>query len=236
MENFETKGIEGRETKQSETQMSKFWADIEKRAEDFRKPTAEDRIKDWWSRLDVADNKRSAIVDEGDGTEKVEKTEYPSTYEERMRQTPREGDRGHWTGERGETEYIPTDEEIKALLEKYKSSSIDYKDGIPDFSNCAEATVEIENMTDNREKPGGNYEQADQKLADKWNEEGKDGRTDWTARDIAYYRRQNGLTWHERNDMKTCDLIPTKINDYFGHLGGVAECKKMNAKEDQFDA
>ena len=23
--------------------------------------------------------------------------------------------------------------------------------------------------------------------------------------------------------MKTCDLIPTKINSYFGHLGGVGE-------------
>ena len=31
--------------------------------------------------------------------------------------------------------------------------------------------------------------------------------------------------------MKTCDLIPTEVNDYFGHLGGVAECKKRDTGE-----
>ena len=32
--------------------------------------------------------------------------------------------------------------------------------------------------------------------------------------------------------MKTCDLVPTEVNDYFGHLGGVAECKKRDAAQD----
>ena len=26
--------------------------------------------------------------------------------------------------------------------------------------------------------------------------------------------------------MKTCQLVPTEINDYFGHLGGVGECNR----------
>ena len=45
------------------------------------------------------------------------------------------------------------------------------------------------------------------------------------------WREENGYSWHERNDMKTCDLVPTKVNDYFGHLGGVAECKKRDAAQ-----
>ena len=40
------------------------------------------------------------------------------------------------------------------------------------------------------------------------------------------WRKENGYTWHERNDMVICDLVPTKINRFFGHLGGVSECKK----------
>ena len=37
------------------------------------------------------------------------------------------------------------------------------------------------------------------------------------------------------NDMKTCDLIPQKINDYFGHLGGVSECRKCEQMTDGGD-
>jgi hypothetical protein len=31
--------------------------------------------------------------------------------------------------------------------------------------------------------------------------------------------------------MKTCDLIPTEVNDYYGHLGGVAERKKRDTAQ-----
>lgn len=41
--------------------------------------------------------------------------------------------------------------------------------------------------------------------------------------DVAKYRNRNGLTWHELNDVKTLQLVPTEINDTFGHLGGVGE-------------
>jgi hypothetical protein len=156
------------------------------------------------------------------------------------RQTPKEtSDRGEWTGERGESKYIPSDEEIKAILAEHDLDGIEYQDGIPDFSEVAEATVEIDNMSENRHNTpdgqAGNFEQCDQKCAEQWNKEGKDGKTDWTARDVADWRREIGYSWHERNDMKTCDLVPTAINDYFGHLGGVGECKRANAKESEFD-
>ena len=162
-------------------------------------------------------------------------TTYLSSYEERIQQTPREGERGEWEGIRGESKYIPLDEKIKELLSKYGMDGVDYRDGIPDFSKCSEATVEIDNMSEKRTGPCGNFEQCDQKCAERWNEEGKDGKTDWTARDVANWRRENGYSWHECNDRKTCQLVPTEINDYFGHFGGVGECKKANAQEDEFD-
>jgi len=160
--------------------------------------------------------------------------DYYSTYEERMNQTPtdKNNERGHWEGERGESKYIPTNEEIKEILAKYGLDGIEYTDAIPDFSECSESTVEIDEMSDNRD---ANFRQADQKCAEQWNKEARDGKTDWTARDVANWRRENGYSWHECNDRKTCQLIPTEINDYFGHFGGVGECKKANSQEDGFD-
>lgn len=43
------------------------------------------------------------------------------------------------------------------------------------------------------------------------------------AGDIADYREEYKLTWHELNDVKTMQLVPSEINGKFGHLGGVGE-------------
>lgn len=153
--------------------------------------------------------------------------DYYSTYEERIKQTPaEESDRGEWSGERGESDYTPLDEEVKDILDKYDKENITYEDAIPDFSEVAEATVEIDNMTEDRAE---NFHQCDEKCAEQWNKEARDGKTDWAARDVKEWRQANGYSWHERNDMKTCDLVPTQVNAYFGHLGGVSECKKRDA-------
>lgn len=154
--------------------------------------------------------------------------QYYSIYEERLKQTPREDSgRGKWSGERGESDFNPMDKEVRDILSRYDKDNITYAEAIPDFSEVAEATVEIENMTGDRAE---NFRQCDEKCVGQWNKEGRDGRTDWTARDVKEWRQGNGYSWHERNDMKTCDLIPTKVNDYFGHLGGVAECKKRDVE------
>ena len=167
-----------------------------------------------------------------DSGENFEESEFLSTYKERLDRTPKEGERGIWTGERGESPYIPSDQEMKDILDQYGLDEIVYNDAVPDFSGCSESTVEIDNMTEQRGGKGGNFEQCDQKCAEQWNTEARDGKTDWTARDVADWRVKNKYSWHERNDMKTCDLIPTKVNDYFGHLGGVSECKKCTGVKD----
>lgn len=180
---------------------------------------------------DIADNdiSESNVHAETDNSEKEDvENPYYSTYEERMKQTPREdSDRGEWTEERGESDFIPNDGEVRDILEQHDKESISYKDAIPDFSEVAASTVEIDDMTDNR---ADNFRQCDENCAEQWNKEGRDGRADWSPRDVKEWRQENGYSWHERNDMKTCDLVPTKVNDYFGHLGGVSECRKRDAE------
>ncbi len=46
-----------------------------------------------------------------------------------------------------------------------------------------------------------------------------------TKADIRNYRKDNGLTWHELNDMTTMQLVPTDVNAKFGNLGGVSEVR-----------
>lgn len=174
-------------------------------------------------------------VDAGGNVETLEEG-YKSSYKERYDQTPVEGERGSWTGDRAESCYKPNTETEKGAkvaekLSEYGLDGIEYEDAVPNFDNCAEESVEID-MTENRysnvsEGIVGNFEKADTECAKKWNAEGKDGKTDWTARDVADYRRDHNMTWHECADRKTCQMVSRDIHDYFGHSGGVCECKKV---------
>lgn len=157
---------------------------------------------------------------------------------------PKDGYRGNWEGEPGDSKYRPDEnneggppsgrDAMDALSAKEKDG-IEYHDGEPDFSEVAEATVEIEGMSELRYGPDGNFAKADQKLAEQYNDERHEGRNDWTARDIKNFRQYNLLTWHERQDCKSMDLLNRDIHQYFTHAGGVAVCKARNNSEVKFD-
>lgn len=164
---------------------------------------------------------------------------YYSEYDDRIKRTPLDGDRGNWEGQRGESKYVPSEntekgKDVKQLLTEKGVDGIEYKNGEPDFSSMSESTVKIEGMTGDCQK---NFPQADIKCAEQWNAEGRDGRTDWTAADVRDWRRENEYSWHERSDTETMDLVPTEINLYFGHLGGCSECRIRDSKDkgDGFD-
>ena len=165
---------------------------------------------------------------------------YQSSYEERFNRTPVNGERGSWTGDRAESGYRPNAETEKGAkaaekLSTYELEEIEYEDALPNFDKCTEESVEID-MTENRisnRSNGiiGNFEKADTECARKWNADGKDGKTNWTARDVEKYRRDHNMTWHECPDRKTCQMISRDIHDYYGHSGGVFECKKITGHD-----
>jgi len=144
---------------------------------------------------------------------------------------PKEG--GEWIGDVGNSEWKPNPEEIpkrppgnedtwEEILDKYDIEGIEFKDGEPDFSVISEGTVEIEDFSTDRNV---NFTQADEKLADKWTEEGKDGK-EWTPQDIRDYRKEHNLSWHERSDMKTLDLVPQEVHGNIPHSGGISVAKR----------
>jgi NAD+--asparagine ADP-ribosyltransferase len=165
-------------------------------------------------RLDVSNNK-----------------EYPSSLEERKNCACLTN--GKWEGDIGNSLCIANHQEIINSQKEFGIRGINYKNGIPDFSPISIAEVKIPDMSEIRHR---NFSQADSLLAAQWNKDMKDGKSDWIKKDIKEYRHNNHYSWHECNDMKTCQLVKTDIHLEYKHLGGVSECKKYyGGLEGEFD-
>lgn len=150
-------------------------------------------------------------------------------YDDRVKQTNLDGSegglRGNWDGERGDSKFMPSYKYMREALSEYGLNGIDYIKGEADFSPIAKESVRIDNMTSERLGIGRNFDQAYNKLAEQFNSIAKDGNCNWDARAVEEYADRNELTWHEKCDCRTMELVPTKIHKYFHHSGGCAECK-----------
>ena len=127
-------------------------------------------------------------------------------------------------GERGDSlalpdSTMPPGPAAKEWLDTHGLRGIEYKSGFPCFSGIAAESVTIPNMTADRPS---NFKQAYQATAEKWNREAKDGRTDWKASEVKQWAKDNDLTIHEKEDLKTCEFVPTAVHAHFKHLGGVS--------------
>lgn len=155
-----------------------------------------------------------------------------SSSSKRFDQTPVDDEWGHWSGDRGESEYIyDRSKTIRISEDRYVTveagTKVTYHNCVPDFSPYQEAQVTIPSMTNSRLH---NFNQANKALAELWTKNQYNGRS-WTARQVEAYRTSNGLTWHEMNNMESMQLVPTEVNAGFGHLGGVAEYNAMVGQE-----
>lgn len=129
-------------------------------------------------------------------------------------------------GERGESKWVPDRDYVPnksnsnpnhltwgQILDKYGIDGIRYINGEPQFDKLIKDEVTIDNFTADR---FDNFDQADQKLADKLGVE-KDVVTNW--------RESNKYTWHECRDMQTMQLVPRIVHSNVSHRGGVSEAK-----------
>lgn len=183
-----------------------------------------EKAKEFWS--EFFDKTVERVSDKLDGKEFG--TNYHAERHMIMHTPVEDSVKGYWTGERGNSKFIPNENteagmRAKVKLAEYGLNGIRYKNGEADFSRCSEATVVIDHMRSNRDD---NFDQADVKCAEKWNLESREGRNDWTARDVYEWRHKNKYSWHERCDTKSMDLVSRDIhNSTFSHSGGVSECK-----------
>lgn len=155
--------------------------------------------------------------------------------EERIKQTPNTD--GVWKniigleGQRGTGKFYPTDEERIELLAKYSVDHVNYgMNAEPDFTPFAQAQVKISNMEGGTaQSRAHNFANANRKMVN----------TEWarqrglkTQTDIQRYMTDNDLTWHEKSDGVTMQMVPSEINRSFGHVGGVSTISHMESDEE----
>ena len=69
-------------------------------------------------------------------------------YQNRLKQVPKDGDKGHWTGDPGESDFVLKDP--IELSDGTKITKVTYQNAVPDFSPYQIAQVKIPNMTSKR--------------------------------------------------------------------------------------
>lgn len=133
---------------------------------------------------------------------------------------------GEWDGEIGNSKWKPNPDSIpkkmnpenepwKKIFDRYGIDSIEFKDGYPDFSEIAKGEVQIEDFTEDRSI---NFDQADEKLAKEWG---------CSPEEVEKWRKENKYTWHECEDCKTMQLVPSEVHGNIPHSGGISEYKKL---------
>lgn len=113
----------------------------------------------------------------------------PSLREEiRIKRTPKNNPlRGYWTGERGSSTYIPTNnqDEIIKILNVHNLCGIKYEKGIIDLNPCSIPTVSLDKMYIIRYK---NFKICNMLCANLWNNTLFLSKQDWTNKEVEYYR------------------------------------------------
>jgi len=169
-----------------------------------------------------------------------DQTEFNSEYQDRISQTPAEKNRVvEFEGTRGESKCKlkpPPDSEVQKIFDNAGIDGIEYKNAVPDFSPTSKLELDGIDMTNGRTGRNGSYSQANRKFVQMLNESPdlakefgitpKNG-VSFKTSDVKRYMRSNNLTWHELNNLTTVQMVPTKINSIFGHLGGISEASLL---------
>lgn len=139
---------------------------------------------------------------------------------------------GEWSGEVGNSDWKPNRDDVPnsanedgrtwgEILDKYGIDGVPFKDGEPDFSEISKGTVEIDDFCTKRFGAGGNFNQADQKLAEQ---------RGCTVEEVQKWRAEHDYTWHEKQDCKTMQKVPRDVHHNVPHTGGISILKNKQAE------
>lgn len=161
---------------------------------------------------------------------------------------------GHWTGEKGNSRFIPTKEGTYQKIDndsRYKDKDadknytdklfakygiykkgIEYKNGEPNFDKVSNFTTKIPQeflgkMTGNF---NANVPIMHEVLAEAMNRQKFLGRNDWTPKKVEDYAKKNWLQLHETSDGRI-QLVNSYIHDPFKHSGLRAKIRKEEAEK-----
>lgn len=222
-ETSEMKGMEGNEiSKESKEKFDKLMGDD--KFDEAARP--EDAAKPKQNQVEI-DNKFNKLFDSSDLTRERVGHDDRNIEDngEAAKNCPIEN--GTWEGERGDSKWLPDPEYIpqkknpeqkkwEEILDDFDIDGIDFEDGEPDFSEVSKGDVEIEPFSTNRDD---NFDKADIELAKQ---------KGCTPEEVAKWRKEHDYTWHECNDMKTMQKVPSIVHNNVSHRGGISEAKGGN--------
>ena len=163
---------------------------------------------------------------------------------ENIKRTP--VNNGEWSGERGETMWIPADTQVQELLERYETNGIEYTDGIPDFSQLSAFEYNL-NETEFTEKNSEQFQSCNDGLSDYFSDLAdeyageecdnplenakyreilkntfKCDESELNNIQIALEQREKpeGYTWHHTEKKGIMQLVKTEIHNSARHRGG----------------
>lgn len=191
--------------------------DMERKAQSYEKIVKEES---------QAAEKCTKLIDSSD-TPKQSQEIAENQQPERHRCPKRDG---RWDGKEGNSKFIPDDDVIPKdrnysnpdektwaeIKDKYGIDGVTFKNGYPDFSEVSKGTVEIDNFCTERYGTGGNFDQADRKLAEQ---------RGCTVEEVRQWRIDNNYTWHEMEDCKTMQKVPREVHGNIPHDGGISKLK-----------
>lgn len=140
---------------------------------------------------------------------------------------------GSWDGEKGDSTWRPDRDDVPGsanpdgrtwgkILDDRGIDGIPFNDGEPDFSEVSKGTVEIDDFSTDRFGAGGNFDQADRKLAEQ---------RGCTVEEVQQWRIENNYTWHEKQDCKTMQKVPRDVHHNVPHTGGVSVLRTKQSQE-----
>lgn len=140
---------------------------------------------------------------------------------------------GSWDGEKGNSIWRPNRDDVPGsansdgrtwgdIMRNRDIDGIPFNDGEPDFSEVSKGTVEVDDFSTDRFGAGGNFDQADRKLAEQ---------RGCTVEEVQQWRNDNDYTWHEKQDCKTMQKVPRDVHHNVPHTGGISVLRTKQAQK-----
>ena len=110
---------------------------------------------------------------------------------------------------------------------------VEYRNGYAIFDPFSFYDVDLELMSTNRDlnfRNGDKFISRNPRLARKLGIEASDPSVGVRPKDVRLWRRKNGYTWHEKEDVRTLQLVPILIHRHSPHLAGVGEIKEARRR------
>lgn len=141
------------------------------------------------------------------------------SYEERFNHTPKND--GTWTGDRGESKWVPDDPDVQETLSDSGTDGIEYKNCFPDFQPVTKFTAQLPEELLQKSDPE-QFKECNRQLLEAVENDPTFAKT-FSAIDLQRLSKGENpvdCTWHHDVTSGTMRLIPTDIHDSCRHLGG----------------